>query len=104
MFAKSTLDMSSTNSAPAMSTSCHVSVATCRVVHLPRQHVRTVQSTFFLPIWQIKQNVIYQSSDVHLTLFEVRSVRDDEAYAPVHFEMISKTLSFGLNFDPWSRF
>jgi hypothetical protein len=62
------------------------------------------QSMFFLPVWQIEQNVISHSSDVRLTPFEVRWVRDDEAYAPVHFEAILNTLIFGLNFDPWSRF
>jgi hypothetical protein len=55
---------------------------------------------FFLPVWQIEQNVISHSSDVRLNPFEVRWVRDDEAYAPVCFEVIPNTLIFGLNLTP----
>jgi hypothetical protein len=86
----------------AMSTiwSCHVGcMATATSA------VWTVQSTnVFLPVWKIKQIAISNSSDVHLSLFKVHWVSDNEAYAPVHFEAIPNTLIFGLNFDPWSRF
>jgi hypothetical protein len=48
-------------------TTCHMSLTPMSVVPLPRQPVRTVQSTIFLPVWQIEQNVISHSSDVRLT-------------------------------------
>jgi hypothetical protein len=58
----------------------------------------------FLPIWQIEQNAISHSSDVRLTQLEVCWVRDDEDYAPVHFEVILNTFIFGPKVDPWSKF
>jgi hypothetical protein len=54
----------------------------------------------FLPVWQIEKNAISHSSDVRLNPFELRWVRDDEAYAPVRFETILSTLNFEQNLIP----
>jgi hypothetical protein len=62
--------------------------------HLPRGTVRTVQSTFFLPVWKNEQNTISGAYDVHLSLFKLCWVRIDEAYAHVRFEAHSENFYF----------
>jgi hypothetical protein len=92
---------------PAMSAPCHI-IFPC---HFPRVRydpatsaLRTVLSTIFFLVWKIEQNVICHSSNVCLNLFEVCWFFEDEAYAPVYFEVIPNTLLFGINFYPWSKF
>jgi hypothetical protein len=58
-------------------------------------------NTFFLPVGRFEQNAISLSSDVRLNPNELRWVRDDEAYAPVRFEVIPSTLNFEQNLIPW---
>jgi hypothetical protein len=84
----------STDTSPATcgSVPCQVSCTDCTV------------NKCFLFVWQNEQNMISHSFDVRLNPFELRWVREDEAYAPICFEAIPSTLIFGLNFDPWSRF
>jgi hypothetical protein len=45
--------------------------------------------------------MISHSSDVRLNPFELPWVREDEAYAPVHFEVIPSILIFEQNLIPW---
>jgi hypothetical protein len=61
---------------------------------------RLYNQQLFLLIRQIEQNTISHSFDVRLNPFEVRWVREDEAYTLAHFEVIPNTFISGLNFDP----
>jgi hypothetical protein len=74
---------------------CHVSNGPCHVI------CTDCIVNKFLPVWQIRQNTISRSYSVHLNPFEVRWVRDNEAYVPVHFEAILSTLNFEQNLIPW---
>jgi hypothetical protein len=82
----STSSNSASNSATTCgSIPCHVSLYTdCTVNKI-------------LPVWKNEQNMISHSSDVCLNPFELRWVREDEAYTPVHFEAILSTLIFEQN-------
>jgi hypothetical protein len=88
---------------PSFPVSCFHIIYT--VIHvsirpLPR-HLYGLYNQQFLPIWQIRQKAIYHSYSVRLNPFELRWVRDDEAYGLVHFEVIPSTLNFEQNLIPW---
>jgi hypothetical protein len=74
---------------------CHISVWPYHIITCMDCMDCTVSK--FLPVWKIEQNVISHSSNVCLTLFEVRWVRDDEAYTPIQFEAILSTFNFEQN-------
>jgi len=80
------------------SLACHLP---CVSRTMPCQYVWTVQSTIFLSVWQIEQNVISPSYSVHLNPFQVCWVREDEAYVLACFEVILRTLNFEKNLIPW---
>jgi hypothetical protein len=96
---------------PTHPQSCQPTPTTCRTT-LPcvirsatSASIRTVwivqSAHLFLPVCRFEQNVISLSSDVCLNPNELRWVRDDEAYAPVQFEAIPRTLNFEQNLIPW---
>jgi hypothetical protein len=79
---------------------CHVSYV------LPRQHPYGLyglysQHPFFLPVCRFEQNAISLSPDVCLNPNELRWVHNNEAYAPIRFEVIPSTLNFEQNLIPW---
>jgi hypothetical protein len=85
----------------------HVIVQTCHIIvrPLPRQHPYELycQHIFFTYL-TIQTDRDISLIHVCLNPNELRWVRNNEGYAPVHFEAIPRTLIFELNFDPWSRF
>jgi hypothetical protein len=86
-------------------TAYHVSYGLPRVVAATSAFVWTVQSTsLFLPVCHFEQNAISLAPDVRLNRNELRWVCNDEAYAPVRFEVILSTLNFEQNLIPWISF
>jgi hypothetical protein len=73
--------------------SCHVSYG------LPRQQPYGLyrlysQHPFFLPVCHFEQNMISLTPDVCLNPNKLCWVHNDEAYAPIRFEVILSTLIF----------